>query len=66
MWTTANSQVRPLGIFKGTNAIADVPCKNTSTVAANNTACFFTVMPLKKIYGRTPYQVNTVGGFVIP
>jgi hypothetical protein len=66
VWTNANSQVRPLGIFKGTNATGDVPCKNTSTVAANNTACFFTVMPLKKIYGRTPYQVNTVGGFVIP
>jgi hypothetical protein len=66
MWTTSNSQVRPVGIMKGANVAGSVPCKNTSTVVANNTSCYFTVMPLKKISGRSPFTVNTFSGFAVP
>jgi hypothetical protein len=69
LWTTSTTQVRPIGIVKSANVVSStVACKNTSTVAANNTLCYFTVMPLKKIYGRIPFQINTGAGvgFVVP
>lgn len=67
LWNSTKSMVHPLGLVKGANPTSStVACKNTSATAANNTACYFTVMPLRIIRGYQPFTVNTVAGFVAP
>jgi hypothetical protein len=67
IWSADGSQVKPLGIVKGANPPSTtVACKNTSTVAANNTNCFFTYTTLRNIRGYSPFTINTTGGFVAP
>lgn len=66
MWTSSNSQVRPMGIMKSSARINGQPCRNTSTTPSQNNTCFFTFMPLRIIRGDQPFTVNTVNGFVAP
>jgi hypothetical protein len=67
IWFADGSQVKPLGIVKGANPPSTtVACKNTSTVAANNTNCFFTYTTLRNIRSYSPFTINTTGGFVSP
>ncbi len=66
IWTSSNSQVRPMGIMKTSARINGQPCRNASTTASQNNTCFFTFMPLRAIRGDQPFTVNTVSGFVSP
>jgi hypothetical protein len=67
IWSADGSQVKPIGIVKGSNQPSTtVACKNSSTVAANNTNCIFTYTTLRNIRGYAPFTINTTGGFLAP
>ncbi len=56
LWDRTKGVVYPIGIVKGPNPISPgVACKNTSATAASNTACYFAVMLLRVICGRTEH-----------
>ena len=73
--TSDNAAVHPIGLavkasvietYRGTEKISERPCRNTSTVGANNTTCHVLFMRLSTIRGYSPYTINTISGFRAP
>ncbi|MEE4211667.1 MAG: S1 family peptidase [Parvularcula sp.] len=66
-WSADGSMVHPIGIMQGGSEYGSgAACRNSSSTAANNSQCYFTVMPLTTIRGYSPFTINTTSGFVSP
>lgn len=75
-WSTDGSMVHPTGIMTGvgfkytynpsTQQYDKEDCVNSSTTASQNGVCYFVFSTLRNIRGWSPFQVNTVAGYLTP